>query len=349
MKRYRLLTAVLLLTLLSGGCSTEKAGEAIREPVPNPATARVPQAPPVIDPAAVYSELARIKANEAGQIMILMYHVIGAAKESDWAQTADNFRRDLHNLYSQGYSLISLKDLVENEISTPAGRTPLVMTFDDGTAGHFRYIINNDQITIDPDCAVGILLDFADKHPEFGHTATFFINERPFGQAEYWKEKLAHLVELGFDLGNHTLSHAKLNKISDQQVQKELAGLAKMVQELVPDYTVDTLALPHGLSPAAASLGVTGSYEGYSYNNVAVLRVGANPVDSPNTKGFDPLRLPRIQASTGELTKWLNYFQKHPEKKYISDGEPKTVAIPEELEAEIDQETLIGKKLLIWK
>lgn len=348
MYHLKLLIVTLSLSLLIIGCGSEKAIKAYKEPTTTPITAPLQQLPPEIDSVASKEKLAKIKANEAGKVMILMYHVIGAPQEADWVQTTDNFQRDLRNLYEQGYSLISLRDLIENNIKVSPGRTPLVLTFDDGTAGHFRYIIKEGQKSIDPDCAVGILLDFAKQHPDFGYTATFYVNERPFGQKEYWEEKLQQLVKLGFDVGNHTLSHPKLSKISSEQVQKELAGLAKMVEQRVPSYQVYSLALPHGLSPQEAALAMTGSYDGYSYKNLAVLRVGANPTVAPNVQGFDPTRLPRVQASTVELTKWLAYFQKNPQERYISDGDPATIAIPAANEAQIDQGTLKAKKLITY-
>lgn len=295
------------------------------------------------------SQLAAWQANEAGKVMILMYHVIGAAQEKDWAQTTDNFRRDLNMLYEQGYSLISLHDFVNNNITTPAGRTPLVLTFDDGTVGHFRYLEDEDGTRkIDPECAVGILLDFGKKHPDFGHTATFYVNNDPPFSQKNWQDKLRELVSLGFDIGNHTVTHAKLNKLSAEAVQKELAGIPKLVEETVPDYKVTSLALPYGLSPQDYDLAVQGSFVGYTYKHEAVLKVGANPALSPVVQGFAPHNLPRVMASTEELNKWLQYFQNNPAQRYISDGNSQTIAIPAGKEQLLDQNKLEGRTLLIW-
>ncbi len=350
MRQARIIIVALLLTLILivTACSTEQESQVISEPVKNPTSERVPQMPLDRNSMAYKDRMAKVKANEAGQIMILMYHVIGAEKEGDWSQTADNFRRDLQTLFDQGYSLLSLRNLVSNNIDTPEGRTPVVLTFDDGTVGHFRYLEEDGKKIIDPDCAVGILLDFAEKNPLFGHTATFFVNDRPFGQGAYWQEKLQHLVDLGFDIGNHTLTHPKLNQLSDQEVQEEIAGLAQLVHEVVSHYHVTTLALPYGISPKNASLAGTGSAGDFSYRNVAVLRVGANPTVAPNVHGFSPLALPRVQASTKELTKWLDHFQKNPEERYISDGNPATIVVPADKEELIDKSTLDQKKLITW-
>jgi peptidoglycan/xylan/chitin deacetylase (PgdA/CDA1 family) len=302
---------------------------------------------------AVYpseQELAEWQANEAGDVMILMYHVIGSSKESTWAQTTANFRRDLEMLYERGYSLLSLKKFLDNNIDTPAGRTPVILTFDDSYSGHFRYLVEEDGMKkIDPECAVGVLLDFGKQHPSFGHTATFFINNNPpFGQKEFWQEKLQELVSLGFEIGNHTLTHPKLGKLSSLEVQKELAGLARLVEETVPGYKVDTLALPYGLSPQNYELAVEGVYEGATYKHRAVLKVGANPALSPAVKGFDPLHLPRVRASSLEIAFWLDYFQNKSAQRYISDGNPQTIAIPYEKEELLDKSKLQDKKILTW-
>ena len=298
--------------------------------------------PEKADPAAV-------RANETGKVMILMYHVIGASAEKPWMQTTANFRRDLDLLYEQGYSLISLNDFILNEIKTPAGRTPVILTFDDATAGHFRYLAGEDGgKEIDPECAVAILLEFGEKHPEFGHTATFYINDRPFGQSEYWQEKLAALVELGFDIGNHTLTHPKLNKLSDGEVQRELAGISRLVGETVPGYRVTSLALPYGLSPLKTDLAGRGSFNALEYVHEAVLKVGANPAKSPIAVGFNPYALPRVQASSEELGKWLEYFRKNPDERYISDGNPSSIAVPREKGDLVDKNRIKDKDLIFW-
>lgn len=349
MRPFKFHMGIFLIILLLAGCGfgSPKNGPETSQasaPAPGPATEKpMPEKP--VDMGA----LAQIKANESGKVMILMYHVIGAPQEAPWVQTAQNFRRDLETLYQEGYSLISLQDFISGSIKTPAGRTPVVMTFDDGTEGQFRYITDPDgQKKIDPDSAVGILLEFGRKHPEFGHTATFYIFNNPFRQKEFWQDKLKHLVELGFDIGNHTLNHPKLKNISGEQVQKELASLAKLVEDAVPGYQVRSLALPFGIWPQDPALAAQGSSDGYKYQNLAVLKVGANPALSHAVTGFDPLKLPRVQASTVELGRWLEYFRKNPQERYISDGDPNTVAVPAARADTIDRERLNGRELITW-
>ena len=53
---------------------------------------------------------------------------------------------------------------------------------------------------------------------------------------------------------------------------------------------------------------------------------GAAP--SPFARSFDAVRLPRIQAIEHDLKFWLNHFDRTPEDRYISDGNPDTLTYP---------------------
>ena len=59
----------------------------------------------------------------------------------------------------------------------PAGKTPVVLTFDDSTQFQFSYDARGN---IKPDTAVGILLEFQREHPGFPLAGTFYVNREPF-------------------------------------------------------------------------------------------------------------------------------------------------------------------------
>ncbi|MDK2822896.1 MAG: hypothetical protein PWQ67_2674 [Clostridia bacterium] len=344
---------VLILTLNFVGCSTAPTGETTpKEPFPEQKEEPKPEHIDKSDPEPKQEpeiDLAEINANEAGQIMILEWHVIGE-KEGRWSRTYTNFRKDLETLYEKGYRLVSLRDVVTNNIQVEAGYTPVVLTFDDGTEGHFRYIEQDGKRIIDPHSAVGILKAFYDEHPDFGLMATFYINYyTPFGQKDYWQDKLREIVKLGMDLGNHTVNHEKLNNLSQEKVEEELGKMVKMVQEVVPGYELDSLALPYGINPKDINWAVSGEYEGIKYHNKAILLVGSGPIKSPVVKGFNPSQLPRIQVFQEEFDKWLNYFDENPEKRYISDGDPDTISIPVGEKDKIDANKLGGKILKTYE
>lgn len=340
--------ALILLTFTLLGCSsdtqgqTEKSGDTLQENNGE----QIAEEEPI--------DLKEIKANEVGQIMILEWHVIGE-KEGRWARTYENFRKDLETLYERGYRLASLRDVLNNNITTEAGLTPVILTFDDGTSGHFRYIEQDGEMIADPTSAVGILKDLSTAYPDFGLEATFFVNKYPipFEQKDYWQDKVKEVIELGMDIGNHTVTHPKLNKLSQEEVAKELALMVKMIEEVVPGYKMDTLALPFGIKSQDINWAVKGEYQGTDYHNIGVLDVGSTPMKSPVAKGFDPTLLPRVQVfgegTEDNLLKWLDYFDKNSHLRYISDGNPETIAIPQEQVEKLDESRIGEKQLIIYQ
>ncbi len=292
--------------------------------------------------------------NELGEFMVLMYHEIGHP-ESEWVRTPDNFRRDLETLYERGYRAVNLIDAVQGNIDIPAGTSPVVLTFDDGNRGNFYFIEENGEPVIDPDCAVGILLDFYEENPDFGLAGTFYIfYPNPFRQPEYVEEKLQFLVEKGFEIGNHTHGHQNLARISPEGVRRELALHVRETQKYIPGYEVQSLALPYGAYPANRELVVKGSYDGIDYRNEAVLLVGANPAPSPFHQEFDPLRLPRVRASEMKtegvgMYDWLERFEENPRRRYVSDGDPRYVTAPESLKESLDESGLEEKTVRFYK
>ncbi len=296
-----------------------------------------------------------IRPNEMGKIMILMYHVIGDS-EGEWSRKRNNFKRDLEVLYEKGYRLISLRDYISNNIDIEAGCTPVVITFDDGTQGQFNIIQNNGNNTIDPKCAVGILEDFYKKRPDFGLKATFFVYYPvPFRQKDLVEYKFKYLVERGMDIGNHTYGHANLGQLDAAGIQEQLGRMALETEKYLPGYNVNTLALPYGANAKEQYREYVqrGEYEGFEYQNDIVLLVGSNPAPSPVDKKLDLRRVPRVRAtddpaiSTG-MYDWLDYFDKNPHERYISDGDPNTVVIPRGMESGVDGERLGDRELIIY-
>lgn len=301
-------------------------------------------------------DLQKIKPNEAGQIMVLMYHSIDEPEEI-FTRTPENFRKDLKNLYEQGYRPISLKDYVTGNITTEAGYTPIVLTFDDGWQNNFNMIQNEKgDWVIDPDCAVAILEKFSKEHPDFPLEATFLVNNNiPFGQKEHLEYKFKYIVEKGMDIGNHTANHVNYKSKDAKVIQEELGKIVKMVNTYLPDYEVNTHALPFGSRPKDKSLYKyleKGTYEDVEYKNIAVLNVGWDPYKSPYHENFDPLSIHRVRASDLQkyvqgcgLHDWLSKFEKGDRVRYVSDGDKDTVTVPKNYEEVIDGEKIGDRKL----
>jgi len=280
-----------------------------------------------------YTGAADLIPNELGRVMILEYHKIDYPEER-WTRTPENFRRDLETLYAKGYRLINLGDLLDRRIQVPAGTTPVVLTFDDSSPGQFRYVEANGSVQIDPKSAIGVLEAFIAEKPDFGRGGTFYVlpgaskPNRLFNQPEYEGRKLQYLVSHGYEIGNHTLWHANLAKYPEATVRAQVAEAQVWIQRHVPDYKTRTIALPHGVYPTDVSWVLHGSAKGTTYNHDAVLMVAGGPAPSPFSRTFDPVRLPRIQAVERDLAYWLNYFDKNPNERFVSDGDANSVTVP---------------------
>jgi hypothetical protein len=288
--------------------------------------------------------------NELGRFLILEYHLI-QPEETRWGRSIVNFRQDLERLYQAGYRPVAIGDVIDGKIELPAGKKPMVLTFDDSSPGQFRFLMKNGRREIDPDCAVGILIDFHRRHPDFAKKAVFYVlpeakqPHKLFGQPEHEAEKLKELVAHGFEIGSHTLWHANLGKYDAATVQKQLALSVEAVQRRVPNYPIRSLALPFGVYPKDLQLAVKGSFKGILYHNEAILMVAGGAAPSPFSVACDLLRLPRIQVPGPDLKYWLSYYEKHPEEVFVSDGKAGTVTFPTALNPKFNKSRFKSLKL----
>ncbi|MCF8011082.1 MAG: polysaccharide deacetylase family protein [Clostridiales bacterium] len=298
---------------------------------------------PEISPA----EQAKLTgANELGYVPILVYHRIGE-EEGRWTRTPENFRKDLEELYSKGYTLVSLTSYLKGNIDIPAGKSPAIITFDDSTPGHFRLLkekdTEEDKYKVDPDCAAGILKEFGEKHEGFGHTATFYVNANPFsgeeGQEGLWKKKLKMLQDWGFEIGNHTYHHENMGDLTPEEVQSQIAKLQDHIQQALPAYKPETLAIVQDGVPEPYNLLVEGKYKETEYKHLGVVKWAWRDAYSPYHKDFDPYHIQRIQVfqdhGESSLVNWLNRIE---HRRYVSDGNTKIVSIPESSQQFLSEE-----------
>ncbi len=305
-------------------------------------------------------DLNVVKPNEAGRIMVVMFHNFIEKYEKgdkDFTTTFDAFEELLETLYESGYRLISLNDYINGNIDTPAGCIPMVFTFDDGTSGQFNLIEENGELKVNPRSAAGVIERFNKTHPDFGVKGTFYVNlgNKTFSGAGTLEQRLEYLINMGFEVGNHTYSHINLKKDAKSAaiIQKELGGNQKKMYELVPGYTFTSFSLPYGApSKELTQYVIKGEYEGVSYDNKAIMEVGAEPAQSPFNSKFNPSSTRRVR-STGiipvdqDLAWWLDNMKRSNE--FVSDGDPNTVSIPESYEKLIDKDRLGDRELVVYK
>lgn len=275
--------------------------------------------------------------NLRGEIMILVYHRFGP-KDSRWTRAYSSFDRDLSQLEAQGYRPITLRAYASGHFSTPAGTTPVVITFDDGTNHQVKFTPSG---RLAPDCAMAHWLAFSRRHPDFPFRGVFFVNPGPYGSSPFSQPKFAIakmrlILRLGGEIGNHTLTHANLRHATPAQTEREIGLGEYFLRRDLPGYQVVSLALPYGVYPTPRSLSWQGNWSnpGHSrrlptavrWQYRSVVKVGAGPAPSPLVAGFNPHFLPRIQAFDPVIDYWLRYFQRHPRERFVSDGQEHAVA-----------------------
>ena len=308
-----------------------RAGATARPSTPQPSVGRTPRSP-----------------NELGRIPILEWHQVVDA-DGSYKVSRDRFRGELKELYDRGYVPISLAELLDRKIDIPAGRSPVLFAFDDASPSQFRYLDRGGKLVIDPTSAVGILLDFIKAHPDWKPRGLFcalpaaqvghaFFGEKGIdGQLSAWRfPKLRFLVDQGFELCNHTLWHAMLNKYGETVVQEQLARGALAIDSAVPGYKIRGMALPYGIWPKNRALAYAGSWydkkgkREITYKNEAVFEVAGGPARSPYDPQFDAKKLPRVPLQGGtKLVPTLDAMDKPgPLARYVSDGNPKVIAKP---------------------
>ena len=301
-------------------------------------------------------KLASDNINELGKVPIMMYHGIrektasstgttgGNVDKDGYNRTPEAFREDLEFYYEKGYRMVRLEDYIHGNVDVEYGKSPIILTFDDGNEDNIRVtgLDEDGNIIIDKNSAIGILEEFKKKHPDVPVTATFFVNGGIFNQEKYNEKIVKWMIENGYDIGNHTQTHLDIKKSTAENVQKEIVYVYNKLEELIPGKYVKIIALPFG-SPYTKEhenykYVLSSTYDGKTYETEAALRVGWEPEVSPYDKNFDKTFLKRCRAYDNngkdfDIEMVFNMLEKN---KYISDGDPNTIVIKETDESKIE-------------
>jgi hypothetical protein len=283
---------------------------------------RIPRPTPLPVPVA-----ERTAPNQMGRIPVLEYHVIGGDKDALYTRTAAHYFSDLEEAYRLGYRPVTIAQMLDKNFSdVPSGMSPVVVVFDDASPSQFRYTESAGKLEIDPTSAIGIWLAFAKSHPGWKNRATFcllngaaaghnFFGDNPKfeGQKKEWRfQKVKWLADNGFELCDHTVWHARLDKFSDAIVQEQIARNQMGIDSAVPGYKIRTLALPYGIWPKNRPLAWQGTWtdpktgQAHPYHFEAVLEVSGGPTRSPYDPAFNPHSITRVQAVGDNIRRTLN-------------------------------------------
>lgn len=168
-----------------------------------------------------------------GMLTVILHDVQG--KEHDNITTpVAVFRKFVYDLNSSGYKLCSMNDYLKTP--TKQRNKYIVCTFDDGYSGVFKN-------------ALPIM-------KEFGFTATVFVCEEYIGKLNDWNFKdkivrshmslneLKEILDDGWEIGSHGLTHRSLLRLSDEELVRELhLSKERMERSFGP---IKTYAYPYG-------------------------------------------------------------------------------------------------------
>lgn len=298
----------------------------------------------------------KYNVNELGYIPVMMYHGIHNKLDSDtkyiggnvdkdgYQRTKEAFIRDLEFYYNSGYRMIRLIDYVNGNIDTKLGYSPIVITFDDGLENAIKVtgLDSDGNIIIDPNSAVGILESFKKKYKDYNVTATFFINGGLFNQPMYNEKIINWLIDNGYDIGNHSYTHANFKKISENESVIEIGKMYEKLDSIIKGKYINIVALPFG-SPYTSRHPnfkhiISGVYNNKEYNTISTLKVGASYDYSPFDSRFNKIMINRIRAYDNNGTNFdIEYtFKKLESTRYISDGDKNTVVYKKDTSIKIN-------------
>ncbi|MDF1616701.1 polysaccharide deacetylase family protein [Petrocella sp. FN5] len=289
--------------------------------------------------------------NEIGDIMVVMYH--GIMDNPPYHRSKEDFIRDLQYFYDNNYYLISMKEYLSQQIDAPLGKTPIVLTFDDGLASTFALIENE----VDPESAIGILEEFVQEHNDFGKAATLFIhatNQNFKGDGDAL-QRLEWLIENGYEIGNHSATHADLSKLSKDALIKEIGQVDYFLKALIPDYNMLAITYPYGKRPEASLIQYLshGQYEDVEFGYEVGFREGpSSKMVPPSHIKFDPYNAPRVRGSEGDVQDlwwFLDYYEKNADERYISDGNANTIVVPKEKVDLVNNDKVMDMELIVYE
>ncbi|MCG0238166.1 MAG: polysaccharide deacetylase family protein [Firmicutes bacterium] len=175
-----------------------------------------------------------------------------------------------------GYNTVTLAQLYRHLTSgEPLPEKPVVITFDDGYASFYEHAFPRLR--------------------ERGFVATLFVITDKVGTPRYvtW-EQVREMAAAGIEIGSHTATHPDLRELEASQLEHEVSGSRKTLEEQV-GVPVLFFCYPGGYYDEAALAAVqTAGYLG-----------AVTTVFGAAAPGDDPLQWPRVPVSRGDTPKKL--------------------------------------------
>lgn len=102
---------------------------------------------------------------------------------------------------------------------------------DDSTIGPLEDADENVLLLTIDDAPDNHGVEMAEKLAEMDADAIFFVNGH-FIDSEEGEQQLLDIYDLGFEIGNHTMTHPNLSEISDEQAYEEIVDLNDLIEDI---------------------------------------------------------------------------------------------------------------------
>lgn len=162
------------------------------------------------------------------EIPVLNYHQVNNNAYNALTLNAKEFDAQMSYLYKAGYNTISpgqLLGYLRNGEELPPN--PILITFDDGYADNYRVaypILKKYNFS----ATIFLITDFVDANPRY----------------LTWKQ-IREMRANGFSFGSHTLSHAFLTEVADEELLAQLVKSREAIEWRLGE-KVEFLAYPGG-------------------------------------------------------------------------------------------------------
>lgn len=178
------------------------------------------------------------------EIPVVMYHRVINSSENEGVHGTyiyeDNFRKHMKYLKENNYEVITFKDLDKlswrNRFNN--NKKYIIITFDDG------YVDNYEL-------AFPILKNFSFKATIFLMAESTYnewdvrdSSEKKFPLMS--KEQIMEMQDYGIEFGAHTFNHPKINKLSENEIKRQVVDCKKVLEEKIENKII-TFAYPYGI------------------------------------------------------------------------------------------------------
>ena len=179
------------------------------------------------------------------EVSILLYHHVAPSDGTDlFTVSPDMFAAQMQTLVDLGFEAITPRQLTDAlQCGVPLPEQAVIITFDDGNVDNYDYafpIMKNLELP----------------------GAMYVVANRTVSPGYLSVEHLQAMIEAGWEIGSHTMTHPDLVNIDPEDLRFELYE-SRLKLEVALDVKVDSLAYPFG----SFSSEIAHKVASYGYSN----------------------------------------------------------------------------------